>query len=148
MSIRIEILADTVPELVSVLKQMAAELSGGASLVALDTARQITDPDNASSGDLEDAQAGSVKRRGRPPKAKDDVPPEPAAAEPDEAPEELGDVLTYIAILTDKFRNGDTNVRNRIRWWRDNMELKSLSEMKNEHLPAARAFVRDLERTE
>lgn len=150
MSIRIEILADSVPELVSALQQMTANLSGATSANALDTARQITDADTASSGDLgDDAAECSVKRRGRPPKAKVVTSPEPASAEPDEAHPlkailDTRDVDDYVSKITELYRNGDDETRKRIRKWRDDMGFGALKDMTLDHVWEARGLLKDL----
>lgn len=151
MSIRIEVIADTVPELVNVLRGMADLFSGSVSGVALDTAQQTPEADPASSGDLVGALPPSQKR-GRPPKAKADVPPEPAIAEPDEAPETEADapagegaseseVQILVGKLTELFKKSDPVTRTRIKNWRDQMGLLYLKDMKSEHAPSARAFI-------
>lgn len=142
MSIRIEIIADSVSEMVLTLRQMADNFSGASSVVALDGERQTPDTRSASSGDL-----GEGKRRGRPPKAKGDVPPEPPMAEPDEAPadeaEEI-DLQGLVNDLTERFKNGDADTRTRIRNWRDEVGLGLLSNMDVQHAASARALINSL----
>jgi hypothetical protein len=156
MSIKIELIFDTIDEAAAGLATLAQRFLSLTSANTLDIARHNQHIEDASPA--EEAAASSElsvpkRGRGRPPKPKvADAPPcsevteSPAgeATEPEASVTEQ-DVQDVIAKLTQKFRDGDDSIRAGIRAWRDELGLGKMTDLKPEHVPAAREFLSSLE---
>lgn len=161
MSIRIEIICDNVEDLANTLAGLANKFSSTVSEIPVDTAQQSTQSVTASPAEADDDSTpvdppANKRGRGRPPKAKSEtVAPPPGETVEDTAPAGEAadahsttvteqDVSDVIAALTEKFKNGDTALREKIRAWRDSRGNQRMADLKAEDVPSAIEFLNSL----
>jgi hypothetical protein len=159
MSIRIELIFDTVEEATESLRALAEKFSAATSSNTLDNARHAQHIEGASSVEAQADPTPDVKRgRGRPPKNKaaaasppGDAQLEPSEATPDEAPPAQAEptdeqqVHDVIKALTDLFLKSNDERKAAIRKWRDSIGLGRMGDLKVEHVPAARELLTSME---
>ena len=161
MSIRIELVFETIEEAAAGLAQLATKFLSATSANTLDNARHARHSDGASPMDAADTTASSLpsgrRGRGRPPKVKAEevsAPPDLEADTGDDADDTVGeapvvetaahteqDVEPVIAALTEKFKTGSADERAAIRAWRDSVGLGKMVDLDVEHVPAAQELL-------
>jgi hypothetical protein len=158
MSIKIELVFDTIEEAADALSQLAAKFLSATSSNTLDIAQHTSHVGPASPTEATEAALPVKRGRGRPPKIKpeEDTPPcdtqaDPVGeATPSEAPAEEpkdneDDLQNVIAKLTEVFKAGGDNTRAKIKQWRDSIGLARMADLKAEHIPGARNLLASLE---
>jgi hypothetical protein len=154
MSIKLELIFDTIDEAAEGLATLAQRFLSLTSANTVDIAQHtghIGDASPAEAGDISSNIVSAPKKRGRPPKAKvTDTPPsedvtEGPAGEATETQATEQDVQDVIAKLTMRFKDGDDATRAGIRAWRDGLGLAKMTDLKPEHVPAAYELLSSLE---
>lgn len=166
MQIQLNIAFDTMDEMVAELRRLATLF---ASVNAVDTARHLsnmepapsvdTAPPTSANGAALRADTGRAKGSRRKTEA-DGVGTEPAAvervseatdgadstaSEPEIKTEITKDeIVAIVSEITAKYVAADTARRVEIKAWRDAQGLAQLSDMKPEHVPAARELLATL----
>lgn len=136
MSIKIEIIADSIAELAQTLRDLSVLYS-----VSVDNDKQVELATTTGTSEPPKAVSETTAGEG------DASTPEPSSAafsepEPETPPPPAPITLKEICdVLTDKFKSGDAETKQRIVDTRNSLGLKFLSQAKDEHLPALRELV-------
>ena len=138
MSIRIEVIADTVPELIATLRDIASQFEGvqnNFADVSVHTVDKTYNLDNIEAV----TGAGAVP----PPAAETEAPQAPAPVTPEpETPAQSLTIAEMLPILSTAYRNGDQSLKDEIVALKNGLGLQLLSHAKTDaHRDAFAAFI-------